>query len=250
MEDFFSFFWLFITQWWLLMGVPAAIASIISWWCPQKAERFTRIFSLRRPFGLIFFIIGIFLSGFFAWKEEHIKIEQFRKERDDALRLATSATPTGQQQRISELERELGAFKGAEAARNAREWPEITGEQGKRIAEILARHKSEKPNILISCVEENLYCTRWRSIFSDTGWNVSTPFGSLSKMVIGINIMAEKETPLLEDIVGALQTANLPVFKVIPSDQEGREQIKDRFILIIGLKTEIIEEWKNEKTHP
>lgn len=242
MDILYIYLGIVINKWWFYVTTGLFLFDEFG---KRKSPKWKRYFGrvpekTRRQLELSLIIFGLLYAGFIAFQEQYEQTQHQNK----TINELTKTTPTGQQARISELEQELGAFKAAEAIRNAKEWPTITGEQGKKSVEILAKHKNEKPHILIHCIEDNLYCARWRSIFSAAGWNVMPPLEKLTKMIIGINILAEKETLILADIVSALETANLPVHKVIPSDQEGINMVKDKYILIIGLKMEVIEEWK------
>ncbi len=159
MTSLFEYLGSFFTQWWLVVSAIPTISSLIGWLSKTWEQKINEHINLFKRGGLTLFILGIFLSGYFAWKEEHHNLEKLKSE--------TSVNSA------QYLKDELERLKLQIANSRTSMWQELPSDQMEKLKLEL---KSIPPlQISINCISNN--CKKLADsldkLFSDLGWKIN-----------------------------------------------------------------------------
>jgi hypothetical protein len=158
MASLFEYLGIFFTQWWLVVSAIPTISALIGWFNKAWEKKINEHSNLFKRGGIVLFIIGIFLAGYFAWKEQFQKLE-----------ILQSKIPANSTQYLKD---EIERLKLQIANSEIQSWQELSVEQVERLK--LELKKLSPLQVTINCVSNNCkkLADSFESIFSDLGWQV------------------------------------------------------------------------------
>ncbi len=168
------------------ISIPQLVDFMITNFFPNFKEKFHQHFTVKRKIILtiVLFISSFSYANFQVFTDIFLKNEKLVAENRTLIKKHEPTTPTGQQQRISELERELGAANSKiQILEEEQSDREISAEIKKYLIEVLDDYKKEKPEIKIVFApteEAYTYAKKWEKIFEEAGWNIEKTEGLTS----------------------------------------------------------------------
>jgi len=248
-----SHYWVLISG--FLLAVEPTIKFVWSgydqwadfWLSPAKRKNMARMFA----------ILAFLAANYLTFQDEHDLRTQAEKDKIVAMKAANEATPTGQQERTSELERELGEAKRdlGESKKELADLAEkskprrLTAEQKLKLEEEANRYCPTLGKFVIMAnaidIEAITYADDFMEIFSGAGCDVSRDnmMGSLRPDLTGFHIgvtelgLGSSNVQNFSDVISkagfSIDRGIYPVTDITPKGADPNKT----FVFIIGGKS-------------